>query len=101
MERKHTRFLTLLVSLLVMVSLCATFASAAEVNSLDPVCYVHGDVNNDGKIGTSDAIYVLYYSMLGDLYPDRYPVNQDCDFSGDQKVSTKDALYLLYASFGE
>ena len=101
MERKHVRFLTVLVSLLLMVSLCATFVSAAEVNNGDPVCYVHGDVNNDGKIGTSDAIYVLYYSMLGDLYPDRYPVSQDCDFSGDAKVSTKDALYLLYASFGE
>lgn len=100
MERKHTRFLTLLVSLLVLVSVLTTTVFAEDASDIkDPVCYVHGDLNGDGMIGTSDAIYVLYYSMLGDLYPDRYPINQDCDFYGnDGKVSTKDALYLLYAS---
>ena len=101
MERKHMRFLTLLVSLLVLVSLCATTAFAMETDIKDPVCYYHGDVNGDGAISKSDALYVLYYSMLGDLYPDRYPVTQDFDFSDDDKISKADALYLLYASFGE
>ena len=100
MERKHVRFLTLLVSLLVLVSLCTTTAFAAELTvTEDPFCYIHGDVNGDGEVGTQDAIYALYYAMWHDVDPDLYPqVNQQFDFTGEGKVSAKDAIYLLYAT---
>jgi len=101
MERRHMRFLSLLISLFVMVSLCATTVFAEEITiSEDPKCYLHGDVNGDGEVGTQDAIYALYYAMWHDVDASLYPVvNQGFDFTGEGKVSAKDALYLLWASY--
>lgn len=101
MERRHVRFLSLLISLLVLVSLCATTVFAEEITiSEDPKCYLHGDVNGDGEIGSQDAIYALYYAMWHDVDASLYPVvNQGFDFTGEGKVSAKDALYLLWASY--
>ncbi len=103
MERKLTRFLTLLVSLLVLVSVCTATVFAEEIKtSDDPKCYLHGDVNGDGKVGSQDAIYTLYYAMWHDVDETLYPViNQEFDFTGEGKVSAKDALYLLWASMGD
>ena len=54
-----------------------------------------GDLNGDESVTDADAVYLLYYTFL----PDIYPVNQDCDFNGDGQVNDKDAVYLLYHTF--
>ena len=53
---------------------------------------IHGDVNGDGSVDSNDAIHLLYYTLL----PDRYAVNQECDFDNDSDVNSNDAIYLLY-----
>ena len=65
----------------------------------DPLPYVPGDADGNGKVDTDDAIYLLYNVMFGD---GDYPVNQNCDFDGNGKTDTDDAIYLLYhVRFGE
>ncbi len=49
------------------------------------------DLTGDGKIGTADAVYLLYHTFL----PSQYPVSQNCDFNGDGVVSDRDAVYLI------
>ncbi|MBO4693746.1 MAG: dockerin type I repeat-containing protein [Clostridia bacterium] len=51
-----------------------------------------GDVNGDGEVTSDDAIYLLYYTLM----PDLYPVNQSVDFNADSEVTSDDAIYLLY-----
>ena len=53
---------------------------------------IKGDVNGDGSVDSNDAIHLLYYTLL----PDRYEVNQECDFDNDSDVNSNDAIYLLY-----
>lgn len=55
--------------------------------------YVIGDLNEDGKASSDDAIYLLYHTLLGG---ERYPKNQPIDFNGDTDVNSDDAIYLLY-----
>ena len=57
--------------------------------------YLPGDVNNDGKVNSDDATYLLYHTFS----PAEYPVRQDCDFDGSGAVDSKDATYLLYYTF--
>ena len=52
----------------------------------------YGDIDGDGEITSDDATYLLYHT----LYPEEYPVTQDCDFNGDGDVNSDDATYLLY-----
>ncbi len=56
---------------------------------------IKGDVNGDGVVNSTDAIHLLYYTFL----PDMFPVNQDCDFDGNGSVNSDDAIYLLYYTF--
>ena len=56
------------------------------------ISYISGDVDDDGNVTSDDAIYVLYYTLL----PDMYPVNQPVDFDGDGQITSDDAIYLLY-----
>ena len=42
-----------------------------------------GDLNSDGNIDKSDALYLLYHSIFGETM---YPVNQDVDFNRDGNV---------------
>ena len=51
-----------------------------------------GDVTGDAEINSSDAIHLLYHTLL----PERYTVNQNCDFNKDGFVNSNDAIYLLY-----
>ena len=75
-------------------------ASGAEENvaiptiegSVNVVSVIRGDVNGDNLVTSDDAIQVLYYTLL----PDIYTVNQDVDFNGDGLVTSDDAIHLLY-----
>ena len=60
---------------------------------------VRGDMNNDGTVSDSDAMYLLRYTLFGDT---RYPLTQSGDVDGDGTVSDSDAMYLLrYTLFGD
>ena len=61
--------------------------SAPEIQS--------GDLNGDGEVADSDAIYLLYHTF----FSEDYPLNQPCDFNGDGEVTDSDAVYLLYYTF--
>ena len=50
-----------------------------------------GDLDHDGTISDSDAIYILRYT----LFPDRYPLTESGDVNSDGVVSDADAIYLL------
>ncbi len=57
-----------------------------------------GNLNGDNTIDKDDAIYLLYHS----LFPETYPITEDCDYNNDGVIDNDDALYLLYHSiFGE
>lgn len=53
--------------------------------------YILGDLNGDKKVDREDVNYLLQYT----IYPDRYPLNQECDFTKDEKVDREDVNYLL------
>lgn len=54
--------------------------------------YLIGDVNEDGVVTDADAVYLLYHTLI----PDVYPVSQPADFNGDGSVTDADAIHLLY-----
>ena len=53
-----------------------------------------GDMDNDGKKTTDDAVYLLLHVLFGS---GNYPIAQgvDKDINADKKVDTDDAVYLL------
>ncbi len=51
---------------------------------------VTGDLNGDGAVDDSDAIYLLYSTF----YPEEYPLDQPADFNRDGSVDSEDSLYL-------
>ena len=98
MESKMKRFLTLLITLVLLASVLGITAFAAEdSNSAMPECYRIGDVDGDGKLTSKDAILTLKHSILASAYPVSH--DQDCDFNGDGKLTAKDAIYVLKATF--
>ena len=54
--------------------------------------YIVGDTNGDEVITDQDAIYLLFSYY----FPDKYPVEQPCDFNNDGFVTDQDAIYLLF-----
>lgn len=60
--------------------------------NINVVSIKKGDVNGDDEVNSDDAIYLLYYTLL----PDLYPINQSADFDGNGDVNSDDAIYLLY-----
>ncbi|MBR3144329.1 MAG: hypothetical protein IKF53_00355 [Clostridia bacterium] len=54
--------------------------------------YIVGDTNGDEVITDQDAIYLLFNYY----FPDKYPVEQPCDFNKDGEVTDQDAIYLLF-----
>jgi hypothetical protein len=48
-------------------------------------------MNGDGVLGSSDAVYLLRYSIM----PNLYPLSQAADVNGDGTVNSADAVYLL------
>ena len=53
---------------------------------------IKGDVTGDSAVNSNDAIHLLYHTLI----PERYTVNQNCDFNKDGFVNSNDAIYLLY-----
>ena len=68
------------------------YSKTCEITVLSKVTLIRGDVNGDNLVTSDDAIQVLYYTLL----PEMYTVNQDSDFNGDGMVTSDDAIYLLY-----
>lgn len=52
---------------------------------------LQGDANDDGKLNSADAIYLLRHTV----FPSLYPVNQGIDMNGDGLENSADAIYLL------
>ena len=49
------------------------------------------DINGDGTMNEDDAIYLLQYVLM----PDVFPVEQPTDYTGDGIINEDDAVYLL------
>ncbi len=59
---------------------------------------MRGDIDADGTVNSTDAIYLLKHTLFG---TSQYPVSQNVDFNKDGKVTSEDAIYLLkYTLFG-
>lgn len=68
---------------------------ALTVKTNEQPQYTPGDIDDAPGVTDRDAVHLLYYTFL----PDLYPINQDCDFNNDGEVNDKDAVYLLYYTF--
>lgn len=67
-----------------------------DLNILGYECgYAKGDIfgNDDNADGVtdSDVLYLLRHTFR----PEKYPVNQLCDYNNDGKITDADAVYLL------
>ena len=67
----------------------SSFTPLASIIIIDD--YLLGDMNGDGIVNSSDAIYLLRHV----LFEDDYPLNQPADFMFDGIVNSSDAIYLL------
>ena len=78
---------------------CAFGAYAyLTVENEEPVlCFPQGDVNQDGKLTTSDAREILMY-VLSDVTVFRSDVSNLADYDGDGKIDTSDARDVLMAT---
>ena len=50
-----------------------------------------GDMNDDGKLNSADALYLLRHTIM----PGVYPISAQGDVNGDEKLNSADAIYLL------
>ena len=90
MKNISKRILALLMSLIIASGLVMT-AGASEV--------VYGDLNNDTKINSIDALIILRHSVQIELIPDeRIGL---ADVNGDGKVNSIDALEILMLYVGK
>ena len=69
-----------------------SYSIASVAGSIIVTSTVKGDANGDNEINSDDAIYLLYHTLL----PDLYPLNQNGDFDGNGEINSDDAIYLLY-----
>ncbi|MBQ6183741.1 MAG: phosphodiester glycosidase family protein [Clostridia bacterium] len=61
---------------------------------------IRGDLNEDGKVSSNDAILLLRHI----LFEEDYPLDEslDLDFNGDGSLDSNDAIYLLrHVLFGD
>lgn len=54
-------------------------------------CVERGNLDGDEGITDSDVLYLLKHTFR----PEKYPVNQPCDYNGDGEITDADAVYLL------
>ncbi len=54
--------------------------------------YLCGDVNDDGLINVSDAVFIINYVFLGSSAPDPLCIG---DANGDDTINVSDAVYLI------
>lgn len=84
-------------------------ADSGSINSFTPVgsfeyygeaAILLGDVDGNGRITTTDALYALYLSVDKVNYQNRPESEQRlaADLNGDGRVATLEALNILYAS---
>ena len=74
-------------------SAAAAYADEYGITHIAPGSeMVRGDFDGDGKVASSDAIYLLRSVMLGE---ESYPLTQSGDVNGDGKTDSTDAIYLL------
>jgi len=69
-------------------------------SSEDPLpcpCYICGDVNGDGKVDISDAVYCILYLFKSGRQPHcgPYPYAFCSDATGDGEVTISDVVYLI------
>ena len=92
MRKRKPLIAAALVALMLSFLAVQSFASAA----------LRGDMNSDGAVDDKDIEYLLLYSVLGDLFPDAYPMYQSTDLNGDGNFNEKDIESLLmYVAFPE
>lgn len=86
LKRSAVCFVLLLSLILTSVSLCVSVSAETAQTP-----QIRGDMNGDGKVDTTDAIYLLRHIM----FQDKYPIKQSGDMNGDGETNTADAIYLL------
>lgn len=87
MKNISKRILALLMSLIIASGLIIT-AGASEI--------IYGDLNNDTRINSIDALMILQHSVKASLIPDERIAA--ADVNGDGKVNSLDALEVLMVS---
>ena len=86
---------------LVIIALIALTLSCFGIHSFAAVP-TRGDMNSDGAVDDKDIEYLLLYSVLGDLFPDAYPMYQSTDLNGDEEFNEKDIeALLMHVAFPE
>ncbi len=90
MKNISKRILALLMSLVIVSGLAMT-ASASDV--------VYGDINQDTRINSIDALMILQHSVKASLIPDERLVA--ADVNGDGRINSVDALEILMVSVGK
>jgi hypothetical protein len=72
----------------------------ATITFVEQLEYVRGDIDGNGVVNSSDAIYLLRHNLLPNKYPVNNPSNHfRTDVNCDGKVNTDDAIYLLRHTF--
>ncbi|MBO5396651.1 MAG: dockerin type I repeat-containing protein [Clostridia bacterium] len=89
------KILSVLLSILLVLSLCIT-ANAAETDS--PVMKPLGDVTLDGKVTADDARFILRTAVGLDSIPSDSVIYCDCDFDG--AIGASDARLALRTAVG-
>ncbi len=77
-----------------MLYVC-TVCRAEKREEIPMLEYETGDVNGEGGVSSSDAVYLLMHTF----FPEEYPINQDGDFDNSGRVDSADAIYLLMYTF--
>jgi len=90
--RKSLAILLAVVSFLQWVPANAIAAAAAAV-STKVADYIPGDVNDDGRVNSTDAVLVLRHAAgtLGQIEL----LENAADVNGDEKINSSDAVLIL------